>query len=142
MSWSRGDTFIGSAATAALTCLALGQNVLSLTRASSKAILVVMKAGSSRRDFIRRTCFGAAIGGLLANAPGASISAQADSRSVDRRRLGRLDAEVSILGLGLGGAFMDWYDRNLDASHARWNRLLLKASIAGIRRAATARARE
>jgi uncharacterized protein len=85
-----------------------------------------MKAGSSRRDFIRHTLFGAAIGGLLAKAPGASTSAQADSRSVDRRRLGRLDAEVSILGLGLGGAFMDWYHRNLDASHALLESALTK----------------
>jgi aryl-alcohol dehydrogenase-like predicted oxidoreductase len=85
-----------------------------------------MKAGSSRRDFIRRTCFGAAIGSLLANARGASNSAQTDARPVDRRRLGRLDADVSILGLGLGGAFMDWYDRNLDASHALLESALTK----------------
>jgi aryl-alcohol dehydrogenase-like predicted oxidoreductase len=84
-----------------------------------------MKAGSSRRDFIRHSLFGAAIGGLLANAAGAPTSTQAGSRPVDRRRLGRLDAEVSILGLGLGGAFMDWYDRNLDTSHA-----LLESALA------------
>jgi uncharacterized protein len=84
-----------------------------------------MKAGSSRRDFIRRTCFGAAIGGLLANVRAASSSARVDSRSVDRRRLGRIDADVSILGLGLGAAFMDGYERNPHAGHS-----LLESALA------------
>src|ERR1700751_643308 len=84
-----------------------------------------MKAGSSRRDFIRRTCFGAAIAGLLTNARAASNVAPAESHSVDRRRLGRIEADVSILGLGLGGVFMDLYDRNLHAS-----RELLESALA------------
>jgi uncharacterized protein len=85
-----------------------------------------MKAGSSRRDFIRRTFFGAAIGGLVAKARGASSSAQTGSPSVHRRRLGRLNADVSILGLGLGGAFMDWYDRNLETGCALLESALMK----------------
>lgn len=86
-----------------------------------------MKAGNSRRDFIRRGLFCAAITGLFsafgARADPASDNAQ--SRPVDRRRLGRIGADVSILGLGLGGAFMDRYEGNLDAGHA-----LLESSLA------------
>ena len=84
-----------------------------------------MKAGSSRRDFICRTLLGSAIGGLLASARAASNSATARSVTVDRRRLGRIEADVSILGLGLGGAFMDGYESNLEAGHA-----LLESALA------------
>ncbi len=58
-----------------------------------------MQTGSSRRDFIRRTLFGAGIGGLLSSVRAASDLAKTDSRLVDRRRLGRTGADVSILGL-------------------------------------------
>jgi hypothetical protein len=71
---------------------------------------------SSRRDFIRRTLFGAAIAHLLPHVT--SASAKDDSGLVDRRRLGRTAADVSILGLGLGGAFMEGYEDNLDVGHA------------------------
>jgi aryl-alcohol dehydrogenase-like predicted oxidoreductase len=86
-----------------------------------------MKARSSRRDFIRRTLFGAAITGLVSafGAPADSTSGDAQSQRVDRRRLGRIGAEVSILGLGLGGAFMDGYEGKLDAGHA-----LLESALA------------
>jgi uncharacterized protein len=86
-----------------------------------------MAAGSSRRDFIRRTLLGALAGGLLA-APGAraaATSTTAEPRPVDRRRLGRIGAEVSILGLGLGSAFMEGYANKLDAGHA-----LLESALA------------
>jgi aryl-alcohol dehydrogenase-like predicted oxidoreductase len=79
-----------------------------------------MKAGSSRRDFIRRALFGAAVGGLISRA--VSPSARADSRPVDRRKLGRTGADVSILGLGLGAAFME---QSLGTAHA-----LLQAALA------------
>ena len=79
-----------------------------------------MEAGSSRRDFIRRTLFGAAIGGLISR--GSVTSAKADSRPVDRRKLGRTGADVSILGLGLGAAFME---QNLGTAHA-----LLESALA------------
>ena len=79
-----------------------------------------MKAGSSRRDFIRRTLFGAAIGGLISR--GSLPSAKADSRPVDRRKLGRTGADVSILGLGLGAAFME---QSLNTAHA-----LLESALA------------
>jgi uncharacterized protein len=78
---------------------------------------------SSRRDFIRRTLFGAAIAHLLPCV--APASAKDDSGLVDRRRLGRTAADVSILGLGLGGAFMEGYEDNLDAGHA-----LLESALA------------
>jgi len=58
-----------------------------------------MEAGSSRRDFIGRALFGAAIAGLLSRA--ASATAKTESDPVDRRQLGRTGADVSILGLGL-----------------------------------------
>jgi uncharacterized protein len=82
-----------------------------------------MEAGSSRRDFIGRALCGAAIAGLLSRAT--SAIAETESDPVDRRRLGRTGADVSILGLGLGGAFMDAYEQNLDRGHA-----LLESSLA------------
>ncbi len=82
-----------------------------------------MKAGRSRRDFIRRTLVGGAIAALFSRL--GLTSARAASDPVDRRKLGRIGADVSILGLGLGGAFMDAYERNLEAGHA-----LLEAALA------------
>ena len=79
-----------------------------------------MKAGSSRRDFIRRTLFGGAIASLISRA--ASPSAKAASRPVDRRQLGRTGADVSILGLELGAAFME---QSLGTAHA-----LLESALA------------
>jgi predicted aldo/keto reductase-like oxidoreductase len=79
-----------------------------------------MEAGSSRRDFIRRTLFGAVVGGLFSSV--ASTSAKTDSRLVDRRRLGRTGADVSILGLGLGAAFME---QSLGTAHG-----LLESALA------------
>ena len=70
----------------------------------------------SRRDFIRRALFGGAIAGLVS--PATFTSAGIESRSVDRRRLGRLGTDVSILGLGLGAAFMDAFEHRLEAGHA------------------------
>ena len=83
-----------------------------------------MEAGPSRRDFIRRALFGSAIAGALSRA--VSARAKPESARVDRRRLGPTSAEVSILGLGLGGAFMDAYERNLEAGHAQLESSLAK----------------
>ena len=69
----------------------------------------------SRRDFIRRALFGGMIAGLTSRA--AFTSAEIESRPVDRRRFGRVGADVSILGLGLGAAFMDAFEHRLDAGH-------------------------
>jgi predicted aldo/keto reductase-like oxidoreductase len=80
-----------------------------------------MKA--SRRDFIRRALFGGAIVGLFSRA--ALGSPATESRLVDRRKLGRVQAEVSILGLGLGAAFLDAFEQRLDAGHA-----LLESALA------------
>ena len=52
----------------------------------------------------------------------ASPSAKAESRLVDRRKLGRTGANVSILGLGLGAAFME---QSLGTAHA-----LLESALA------------
>jgi len=77
----------------------------------------------SRRDFLRRVLFGGAILGLFSRA--VSSSAETASRSVDRRKLGRVQADVSILGLGLGAAFLDEFEQRLDAGHA-----LLESALA------------
>jgi uncharacterized protein len=77
----------------------------------------------SRRDFIRRVLFGGAIVGLFSRAP--SSSAETKSRLVDRRKLGWVQADVSILGLGLGAAFLDAFEQRLDAGHA-----LLESALA------------
>ena len=78
----------------------------------------------SRRDFIRRVLFGGTIAGLFSRAP--SSSAEIESRLVDRRKLGRVQAEVSILGLGLGAAFLDAFEQRLDAGHALLGSALAK----------------
>src|SRR6201987_798775 len=77
----------------------------------------------SRRDFIRRALFGGMVAGLTSRA--AFTSAEIESRPVDRRRFGRVGADVSILGLGLGAAFMDAFEHRLDAGHA-----LLESALA------------
>src|SRR5260370_25041117 len=81
-----------------------------------------MDAGTSRREFIRRALFGAGIGGLFSSARAAPNSAKTDSRLVDRRRVGRTGADVSILGLGLGAAFME---QSLGTAHT-----LLESALA------------
>ena len=77
----------------------------------------------SRRDFIRRALFGGVIAGLISRA--AFTSAEIESRPVDRRRFGRVDTDVPILGLGLGAAFMDAFEHRLDAGHT-----LLESALA------------
>jgi predicted aldo/keto reductase-like oxidoreductase len=81
-----------------------------------------VKPGSSRRDFIGRTLFAGAITGVISRA--VSAFAKTESSSVDRRKLGRVGADVSILGLGLGSAFMDAFEHRLDAGH-----LLLESAL-------------
>jgi aryl-alcohol dehydrogenase-like predicted oxidoreductase len=83
-----------------------------------------VKPGSSRRDFIRGALVGGAISGALSRA--VSSFAQSESGSVDRRKLGRVGVDVSILGLGLGAAFMDAYERRLEAGHAMLESALAK----------------
>jgi uncharacterized protein len=86
-----------------------------------------MEAGSSRRDFIRRSLLGALAGGLLSasGARAASTSATIEAHPADRRRLGRTGADVSILGLGLGSSFREGYASGPDAGHA-----LLESALA------------
>jgi len=83
-----------------------------------------VKPGSSRRDFIRRALVSGAISGALSRA--VSSLAQGESGTVDRRRLGRVGVDVSILGLGLGGAFMDAYEDRVEAGHAMLESTLAK----------------
>ena len=82
---------------------------------------------SNRRDFIRHSFFAAVATGLFSHVTvrAASIPVAAKSQGVDRRRLGRTGADVSILGLGLGSAFMDGYEDNLEAGYA-----LLESALA------------
>ncbi|MBV9999766.1 MAG: aldo/keto reductase [Verrucomicrobia bacterium] len=86
-----------------------------------------MNARSSRRDFIRGILCGALAGTLFAIPGGrtASTAAATEPRPVDRRQLGRTGANVSILGLGLGSAFMEGFASRLDAGHA-----LLESALA------------
>jgi aryl-alcohol dehydrogenase-like predicted oxidoreductase len=67
---------------------------------------------SSRRDLIRRALFGGAAEGVFSRAVARS------TEPVNRRKLGRVGVDVSILGLGLGSAFMDAFSHRLDAGHA------------------------
>jgi hypothetical protein len=94
----------------------------------------------SRRDFIRRALFGGMVAGLTSRA--AFTSAEIESRPVDRRRFGRLGADVSILGLGLGAAFMDAFEHRLMRGIRCSNQRSPKASTIGIPGAATVRAKE
>lgn len=79
-----------------------------------------METGNTRRDFLRRGLLGILAGGISS---GDAVAASASSVSnrkgpVDRRRLGRIGADVSILGLGLGGSYMRAFDDDLDAAHS------------------------
>ncbi|MEM9420276.1 MAG: aldo/keto reductase [Planctomycetota bacterium] len=78
---------------------------------------------NSRRHFLKSVV--ASTAGLGAAATSSSSLAQANNAKaepaagkVDRRRLGRTEAKVSILGLGLGSAFIRPYDQDREAGHA------------------------
>jgi aryl-alcohol dehydrogenase-like predicted oxidoreductase len=77
----------------------------------------------SRRDFVHGALFGGLIASLISRA--AFTFAEIESRPVDRRRFGRVGAEVSVLGLGLGAAFMDAFEHRLEAGHT-----LLESALA------------
>lgn len=93
----------------------------------------------SRRRFIQTAVTGAAALGA-ANLDTAAAAPRAESKpapgSIDRRRLGRIGAEVSILGAGLGSAFTRPHARDHDAALA----LLQAALDAGVTYYDTARA--
>ncbi|WP_428388439.1 aldo/keto reductase [Mucisphaera sp.] len=92
-------------------------------------------AESTRRAFLKT----AAVTGMLASGVGASsAAARADEGGrlvVPRRRLGKIGAEVSMLGLGLGSAFTSPFERDREAGQA----LLVKALDHGINYFDTAR---
>ncbi|MEE9369000.1 MAG: aldo/keto reductase [Pontiella sp.] len=73
----------------------------------------------SRRDFVVTS-----VGGGLAMAAGASADAKPKEKQVDRRTLGRIGAEVSIYGLGLGSAFFKPMAGNPDGASAMLERAL------------------
>ena len=77
---------------------------------------------SSRRNFIRGALFGGVAAGLFSR----NTARSAGPDPVDRRKLGRVGVEVSILGLGLGSAFMDAFSHRLDAGHATLEAALAK----------------
>lgn len=89
-----------------------------------------VKADPDRRGFLRTAVLGAAAVGV-----GGSTSA-APAIQVDRRPLGRLGAEVGILGLGLGSQFVATYQRapaaDRDAVKAERYTVLEKALEFGI----------
>jgi len=57
---------------------------------------------NTRREFLRHGLFGAAALWAGLKSPGVVSAVPDAKRTVDRRRLGRINTEVSILGLGLG----------------------------------------
>ncbi len=89
----------------------------------------------SRRNFFKQLAVGgAALSATTAFAtPGAEKPGE--KIKVDRRKLGRLGAEVSILGLGLGSVFTGPYENDVEAAHG----LLAKALEYGINYWDTAR---
>lgn len=64
---------------------------------------------STRRSFLKTALVG---GAAAPTAALAKTSPKAEKTKVDRRVLGRTGAEVSILGLGLGSAFVKPYGKN------------------------------
>lgn len=79
----------------------------------------------SRRAFLGRGLLGAAAGLAL---PPTLLAANDASARTDRRKLGRIGAEVSILGLGLGSAFTNAHRADPEAALA----LLEKALAHGV----------
>lgn len=91
-----------------------------------------------RRGFLKRVAAGAVVLGAAGRAgaeAGVTNSAAADVKAVDRRTLGRVGAEVSVLGLGLGSAFTKPYVGDPESGRA----LLRKALTYGINYWDTAR---
>lgn len=80
---------------------------------------------TNRRDFLRRGLVGAAALGAGSLAP---LSGAETAASPDRRKLGRIGTEVSILGLGLGSVFTNSHESDPEAALA----LLKRAADAGV----------
>ncbi len=78
---------------------------------------------TNRRDFLKTGITGLAAAGITGSAHAAEPTPQ-----VERRTLGKIDKEVSILGLGLGSSFYKPYSHDQDAGHA----LLESALRAGV----------
>jgi aryl-alcohol dehydrogenase-like predicted oxidoreductase len=69
----------------------------------------------SRRDFLKKITIGSMAIGAVSTANAGDTAKPA---RVDRRTLGRIGADVSILGLGLGSAFIKPYDNDREAGQA------------------------
>lgn len=81
---------------------------------------------SSRRQFIQRSAIG--LTGLGSLGLAGRTTAQSPAARVERRKFGKIGAEVSILGLGLGSAFT----RPAKLDHAAAHVLLERALAAGV----------
>lgn len=94
----------------------------------------------SRRDFLKRAGVGAVVAGLggsgVASAQATGDAQTPADRMVERRTLGRMGKEVSILGLGLGSAFTKPHQNQPETAQ----KLLLRALDHGINYWDTARA--
>jgi len=78
----------------------------------------VQVSGSGRRDFIRGVVLGGTGAAAAGAVPGRDEAAEDAPKQVDRRTLGRLGKEASILGVGLGSAFTLPYAGDPDAGRA------------------------
>lgn len=76
---------------------------------------------NSRRSFLKKIAVG---GAVLGTAATAGAGEKAKSAPVDRRKLGRIGADVSIIGLGTGSAFTRPYKDNPEAGHVLLNQAL------------------
>lgn len=78
----------------------------------------------SRRTFLKKIAVGGAVLGTAAAAANAGAGEKAPATPVDRRKLGRIGAEVSILALGTGSAYTGAFKEDPEAGHVVLNQAL------------------
>ncbi|MBT3377436.1 MAG: aldo/keto reductase [Lentisphaerae bacterium] len=89
---------------------------------------------TDRRDFLKSVALGAVAAGATSSVM-AAAPAETGAKQVERRKLGKIGAEVSILGLGLGSAFFKPYTANREEGQ----KLLMRALEHGVNYWDTAR---